>query len=119
MLHTVSSNVLLFDGQRKRRRETKSHQNPKFENLPLSNHPTKSNGLAQEYLTRKGEIEKDFDEIMKNPRFVDILKERQFEECKEKFWKFWEKKEEEIEKKKRVVQSKIEKKSFEDGFEES
>ncbi len=56
---------------------------------------------------------------MKNPRFVDILKERQFEECKEKFWKFWEKKEEEIEKKKRVVQSKIEKKSFEDGFEES
>jgi hypothetical protein len=85
LLHTVSSNVLLFDGQRKRRRETKSHQNPKFENLPLSNHPTKSNGLAQEYLTRKGEIEKDFDEIMKNPRFVDILKERKFEECKEKF----------------------------------
>lgn len=33
----------------------------------------------------KGEIEKDFDEILKNPRFVDILKERKFEECKEKF----------------------------------
>ncbi len=85
MLHIVISNVILFDGQRKREGKNKSHQNPKFENLPLPNHPTKSNGLAQEYLTRKGEIEKDFDEIMKNPRFVDILKERKFVECKEKF----------------------------------
>ncbi len=52
----------------------------KIQNLKISLFPTtqQSNGLAQEYLTRKtkGEIEKDFDEIMKNPRFVDIEREK-------------------------------------------
>ncbi len=71
----ISSNVILFDGQRKKEGKKKLHQNPKFENFPF---PTtqQSNGLVQQYVTRKGKIEKDFDEIMKNPRFVDIEREK-------------------------------------------
>ncbi len=46
--------------------------------MKISLFPTtwQSNGLAKEYFTRKGEIEKDFDEIMKNPRFVNIEREK-------------------------------------------
>lgn len=74
--------------------------------------PNKVNGLAQGYLTRKGENwERVWYEIMKNPKICRHWKREKFEGMQGEVLKFFEKR--------RVFQSKIEKERFEDGFEES